>query len=994
MKRRVFELSTAVMPSVVCVLGYSLLIAGAAVAAGPVSTGVGRSSASKSVDRAAGPDYARDVAPLFRKYCLGCHNAQEAQGGLVLESHAQALHGGEHGAIVVAGNADKSRLILVLEKRIEPSMPPEGNKGPSTAEIAVLKAWIGAGAHAPKAGSAPTGAMGIAEIATPRIEPVGKPRNPIAAVAYSPDGRWIAAAQYGRVEILSAPVQTSRGPGKTTPGKMAIGKTSLVTTLSGISGSVNGVGFSADGAVLFAAAGEAGLFGELTLWNTGDWTRRQMLRGHRDALLSAAMSPDGKIVATASYDQTIRLWDAATGKELRLLKGHNGPIFEVAFDPSGRLLASASGDRTVKLWDVATGERLDTFSQPTKDQYTVVFSPDGQQVIAGGVDSRIRVWRISATAKEGTNALVESLFAHDGPIVRLAISRDGRWLASSSEDRTIKIWDATRFTQVEKLADQSDWTTALAIAPDNRTLAAGRMDGSLSIQSFGDRTSTATDTAKPLDYAMPPALDAAPATSLEARTEIEPNDSPAHPMELTLPARVNGVLSLGKDGQADVDFYRFRSKAGQTWILETEAARKNSPADTRIDVLHADGSPVVRCLLRAVRDSSITFRPIDSRQGGVRLENWQEMDLDQFLYLSGEVCRLFQAPRGPDSEFGLYAENGGRRCYFDTSPVSHALNEPVYIVEPYAPGTRLADNGLPVFPLFYSNDDDGSRKLGHDSRLTFTAPATGTYLARVADVRGYGGPDFKYSLTIREPRPGFTASFRPDKLSVAAGGGQRFVVALDRIDNFEGPVRIDVAGIPRGFHVSSPLVVEKGLNAAEGTLNVDAGVKPVRPEAWKSLHVTATATINDREVVKTVPGFREVNVGPPPKIIVHLRPERAGTDTREGESAETSAGTSAGQPPAEIVIEPGETVTAMLEIERHGYEGELRFEIENLPHGVIVDNIGLNGIMVRAGEKRRQVFLTATKGVRPTERLIHAVADREGSQTSLPISLRVAPKSP
>jgi WD40 repeat protein len=972
MKSRVLRRSTALISGVACALGYSLLFGYAAVAAERAANSVVGNSTVKPLERAAAPDYARDVAPLFRKYCLGCHNAQEAQGGLVLESHAQALHGGEHGAIVVAGNADKSRLILVLEKRIEPAMPPEGNKGPSTAEIAVLKAWIQAGAHGAKANS-----PAVTEIVTPKIEPLGKPRNPIAAVAFSPDGRWIAAAQYGRVEILAAPERASHAPDKTT-----LVKTPPFKILSGISGSVNGVGFSADGAVLFAAAGEAGLFGELTLWNTADWTRRKTLRGHRDALLSAALSPDGKIVATASYDQTIRLWDAATGKELRLLKGHNGPIFDVAFDPSGRLLASASGDRTVKLWDVATGERLDTFSQPTKDQYAVVFSPDGQHVIAGGVDSRIRVWRISPSAKEGTNDLVESLFAHDGPIVRLAVSRDGRWIASSSEDRTIKIWDAVRFTQVEKLADQSDWTTALAIAPDNRTLVAGRMDGSLSIQSFGGVATSTADTAKPLDYALPPTLGAAPMMPAKALTEIEPNDSPAHPMDLTLSARVNGVLSLAKDGHADVDYYRFRSQAGQTWILETEAARKNSPADTRIDVLHADGSPVMRCLLRAVRDSSITFRPIDSRQGGVRLENWQEMDLDQFLYLSGEVCRLFQAPRGPDSEFGLYAENGGRRCYFDTSAVSHALNEPVYIVEPYAPGTRLADNGLPVFPLYYSNDDDGSGKLGHDSRLTFTAPADGTYLARVADVRGYGGPDFKYSLTIREPKPDFSVSFRPDKLSVAAGGGQRFVVALDRIDDFEGPVRIDVAGVPQGYHVTSPLMVEKGINAAEGTLNADAGAKPARPEAWKSLHVTATATINGREVVKTVPGFREVNLGPPSKVIVHLRPDRAASES------------TADQSPAEIVIQPGETVTAMLEIERHGYDGELRFEVENLPHGVIVDNIGLNGIMVRAGEKQRQVFLTATKWVRPSRRLVHAMALQEGNQTSLPISLRVAAKAP
>jgi len=305
--------------------------------------------------------------------------------------------------------------------------------------------------------------------------------------------------------------------------------------------------------------------------------------------------------------------------------------------------------------------------------------------------------------------------------------------------------------------------------------------------------------------------------------------------------------------------------------------------------------------------------------------------------------------------------------------VSHTLNETIYIVEPYAPGTRLADNGLPVFPVYYTNDDDGSRKFGHDSRLTFTAPADGVYLARVADVRGYGGPDFKYTLTIREPKPDFAASLQPDKLSVALGGGQRFAVALDRLDDFEGPVRIDIAGVPKGFHVTSPLVVEKGLNDAEGTLNADAGAKPAPPEAWKSLRITATATINGHDVVKRLAGFREVNLGPSSKVVVHLKPERMA---------------------GEIVIMPGDSVTAMLEIERHGYDGELRFEVENLPHGVIVDNIGLSGIMVRAGETRRQVFLTAAKWVGPTERLIHAVADREGSQTSPPILLRVAAKSP
>jgi hypothetical protein len=914
-----------------------------------------------SRDRSPAPDYARDVAPIFRKYCLGCHNAQEAQGGLVLESHALLLHGGEHGAILVAGQAEQSRLIRVLQKKAEPAMPPAGNAGPDAAEIALLKAWIAVGA---KNSSASAGSALV--LSVPRIEPKVKPREPINALAYSPDGRLIAAAGYGSVSILSA-----RG---LSAGHSEAGK-APVQILSGLSGTVNAVGFSADGSLLFAAAGEPGLFGELTLWSTEDWTRRHTLRGHRDALLAAALRPDGKLAATGSYDQSIRLWDTSTGKELRLLNGHNGPVFDLAFDPSGRLLASASGDRTVKLWDVAKGERLDTFSQPLKDQYAVAFLPDGRHVIAGGVDSRVRVWKLSDSAKEGTNELVESLFAHDGPILRLAVSHDGRWIVSSSEDRTIKVWNAARYEQAARFTQQSDWATALAISPDNTTLVAGRIDGSLSERSLADLSAGPSRGTPPLDYAALPALDPA-AQSLKAIAEKEPNDTPATANRLDVPGTVSGRLE-GPQGRPDFDYFRFHAKAGEAWIIETEAARKASPADTRIDILRADGAPIQRCLLRAVRDSEITFRPINSGQGGVRLENWREMDLNQFLYMSGEVCRLFRAPRGPDSEYDLYAMNGSRRCYFDTSAVDHALGETVYIVEPYAPGTRLADNGLPVFPVYYSNDDDASRKLGRDSRLTFTAPADGDYLVRVTDTRGYSGADFKYSLTVRRPQPDFAVSLNPRSIKLPAGGGERVTVSLDRIDDFEGEVRVEFSKVPPGYRVTSPLVIEKGMLEARGTINADADAKPASAKAWKTCQVTAVARIGGREVIKQLPPL-EVTLGPPPKLVVRLR----------SDSASDSDGS-----PEELLIEPGQSVTALLQIERHGYEGEMRCEVENLPHGVIVDNIGLNGIMVRAKENERQVFLTAAKWVQPTARLIHAVADREGSPTSRPISLRVTGKS-
>ncbi len=172
-------------------------------------------------------------------------------------------------------------------------------------------------------------------------------------------------------------------------------------------------------------------------------------------------------------------------------------------------------------------------------------------------------------------------------------------------------------------------------------------------------------------------------------------------------------------------------------------------------MLHGDGTPVRRLQLQAVRDSAITFRAVDSGDSEFRVENWQEMELNQYLYLQGEVCRIFRMPRGPDSGFVFYTTGGKRRDYFDTSGTAHALDEPCYIVEPHPPEEKLAPNGLPVFPVYYANDDDADRQLGTDSRLHFTAPADGYYLIRVTDNRGFGGDRFWYRLIVRRARPDF-----------------------------------------------------------------------------------------------------------------------------------------------------------------------------------------------------------------------------------------------
>ena len=305
------------------------------------------------------------------------------------------------------------------------------------------------------------------------------------------------------------------------------------------------------------------------------------------------------------------------------------------------------------------------------------------------------------------------------------------------------------------------------------------------------------------------------------------------------------------------------------------------------------------------------------------------MDLNQFLYMGGEVCKLFLAPRGPDSGYKFYENKGRRRTYFDTSATVHAKEDPVYIVEAYPAGAKLVDNGLPVFPLYYQNDDDGERELGNDSRLTFTVPRDGEYLVRVSDARGASGKDFKYTLEIRPPKPSFRVTLAGAKATVPQGSGQRMTVNVNRSDGFNGEIRIDISGLPKGFSATSPIIVQADHLSAKGVINVAANVTPTaipkpkgkkskkktkrrkpvtagKPIDWSQVKVTATAIVNGRKVVKKIAGFGPIKVSPKPKVIVTLEVDRAKPQ---------AAGNS-----NEITIAPGTTVTAMLRIERNGLQ--------------------------------------------------------------------------
>ena len=405
------------------------------------------------------PDYRGQIAPIFTKYCTGCHNDEDREGKFSLESFSSLQKGTEKGPAILPGDPKGSLMIRVLSGAVKPSMPPKGEPRPEAGEIALLEAWIEAGAHGPS-GEEPDRLALI----VPKIPAHSKVR-PIVALDATRDGKWLAVARAAEVALYEVP-----GPGKGLPDRpeRLIGK---------FPGKVTSLHFTPDGTRLIAASGVAGLGGLASIWNVADGTLIRQFAGHRDILYDAELSPDGKRLATCGYDKQIEVWDAESGKLLRTLEGHTGAIYDVAFSPDGRFLVSASADDTCKVWRVEDGQRMDTLPQPLKAEYTCAFSPDGQSIVAGGADNNIRVWRFVSRDKPEINPMVIARFAHEGPVVHLAFTPDGSKLVSLAEDLTIKVWRTSDYSELKLWEKQPDVATSLAFAGKNAFLV-GRLDGS------------------------------------------------------------------------------------------------------------------------------------------------------------------------------------------------------------------------------------------------------------------------------------------------------------------------------------------------------------------------------------------------------------------------------------------------------------------------------------------------------------------------------------
>ena len=401
--------------------------------------------------------YYKELVPIFKRSCTGCHHPGKLKGELDLTTYAAFKKGGKHGPAFKAGDLKESTIIEEISGK-EPSMPKEGDPLTSQ-EVALIENWIKQGG----ADDTPADANSF-KIAGP---PTYTAAPVISALAFSPDGKALAVSGYHEVILQS------------------LAGSNIIARLVGESPRIESMTYSPDGKMLGVAGSAPARFGEIQIWDTATNGLLKSFKISTDSIYGLSFSPGGDRVAVGCADKSVRVIALKDGKELLKFDNHSDWVFGTAFTVDGKRLISGSRDRAVKLIDASNGQFIDDINKLLEGVLCLSRHPKEDVVAYGGDLGTTRIYKIAEnqgrTAANTDVNLVKEFERLPGPVHGISYSPDGKMLAVAGVNGELRLFNSKDGKRLATLKGHEGAVFSVAFHPQTNWVASGGFDGKIRI---------------------------------------------------------------------------------------------------------------------------------------------------------------------------------------------------------------------------------------------------------------------------------------------------------------------------------------------------------------------------------------------------------------------------------------------------------------------------------------------------------------------------------